>query len=180
MPHFRGDRGAFGAPGLKPSWTQGNKDGGGTANSPSSRVWLTLSQGILNEIYHPTVDRPQTRDLQLLFADGENVFLDEKRDLEDEIERIAPSQDYRMTKRDPQGRFSIVQEVISDPVRPCVLPHSALKGKEQFLQSLKGYVLCAPHLQVGGSGNNAYVVKVCGRELLVAEKAGLRWNCRSV
>ena len=173
MSRFRGDKGAFGAPGIKPTWTQGNKDGVGTANSPSSRVWFTISRGILNEIYHPTVDRPQTRDLQFLFADGKSICLDGKRDLDCEMEQIESSQGYHLTKRDPHGRFTLVQDVISDPVRPCVLVHSALDGKERFLETLKVYVLCAPHLQVGGEGNNAYVVEVCGRELLVAEKGGL-------
>lgn len=63
MPHCRGNNGAFGWPGLEPRWTHGNKEGVGTANSSGSRVWLTLSQGILSEIYYPTVDRPQTREL---------------------------------------------------------------------------------------------------------------------
>ncbi|MBV9771855.1 MAG: hypothetical protein JOZ32_19950 [Bryobacterales bacterium] len=173
MPKFRGDKGAFGAPGIEPDWTQGNKDGVGTANSEGSRVWFTLSRGILNEIYHPTVDRPQTRDLQFLFADGQSVFLDEKRDLPYEMKRMEPSQGYSFTKRDPQGRFSLVKEVIADPIRSCVLIHTALQGHEKFLETLKVYVLCAPHLEVAGEGNNAYVVEVCGRDLLVAEKKGL-------
>ncbi len=173
MPNFRGDKGAFGAPGTAPTWTRGNKDGVGTANTAASRAWFTLSRGILNEIYHPTVDRPQTRDLRLVFADGQNVFLDESLDLTCEIERMEPSQGYRMTKRDPQGRFSLVEEVISDSVRPCVLLHASLQGNERFLESLNAYVVCAPHLQVSGAGNNAYVVEVCGREVLVAEKGGL-------
>ena len=119
------------------------------------------------------MDRPQTRDLQLLFADGDKVFLDEKRDLSCQTERIAESQGYRMTKQDPHGRLCLVQEVISDPVRPCVLAHTVVEGDQRFLESLKIYVLCAPHLQVSGAGNNGYVVEVCGRELLMAEKDGL-------
>ncbi len=173
MARFRGGKGAFGAPGLKPTWTQGNKEGVGTARSQSSQVWYTISEGILNEVYYPTVDRPQTRDLQLLFADGDKVFLDEKRDLSCRTERIPGSQGYRMTKQDPNGRLCLVQEVISDPVRPCVLAHTVVEGDERFLESLKIYILCAPHLQVSGAGNNAYAVEVCGRQLLMAEKGGL-------
>ena len=172
MPNFRGSREAFGAPGTKPTWTQGNKEGVGTAYSEGSRIWYTLSRGILNEIYHPTVDCPQTRDLRLLFADGKQLFLDEARDLTYKMERIEPSQGYRLTKRDLQGRFSLVEEVISDPVRPCVLLHASVEGDERFLEGLKVYVYCAPHLRIGGAGNNAHIAEVCGRELLVAEKNG--------
>jgi glucoamylase len=47
---------AFGQPGQEPRWTVGNKDGVGTAYAISSRVWFTLSNGILNEVYYPTID----------------------------------------------------------------------------------------------------------------------------
>jgi len=42
---------AFGHPGIEPRWTRSGKDGVGTAYSASSRVWYSLSSGILNEIY---------------------------------------------------------------------------------------------------------------------------------
>jgi len=54
-----------------------------------------------------------------------------------------------------------------------VLAHTVVEGDQRFLESLKIYVLCAPHLQVSGAGNNGYVVEVCGRQLLMAEKDGL-------
>jgi glucoamylase len=53
--------GAFGHPGMPPRWTSSSKEGVGTAYSASSRVWFTISHGILNEIYYPTIDHPQLR-----------------------------------------------------------------------------------------------------------------------
>jgi GH15 family glucan-1,4-alpha-glucosidase len=70
MAKLRGDRVAFGWPGLEPRWTQANKDGVGTAYATDSRVWYTIGDGILTEIYYPTIDSPQTRDLQYLITDG--------------------------------------------------------------------------------------------------------------
>jgi glucoamylase len=64
----------FGRPGIPPRWTSSSKDGIGTAYSTSSRVWFTISYGILDEIYFPTIDRPQTRDMQFLITDGESSF----------------------------------------------------------------------------------------------------------
>src|SRR5437588_562224 len=69
---FRGQQNAFGKPGISPSWTHGDKDGVGTAYAASSRVWFTLWNGILTEVYYPYVDRPQTRDLQFLVTDGKS------------------------------------------------------------------------------------------------------------
>ncbi len=48
------------------------------------------------------------------------------------------------------------------------------KATTNFLAGLKTFVLCAPHLEMGGEGNNAFVVEVSGRNLLVAEK-NKRW-----
>ena len=62
---------AFGAPGLVPRWTSSVKDAIGTAYAASSRIWFTCSHGILNEIYHPTIDSPQVRDMEFLITDGE-------------------------------------------------------------------------------------------------------------
>jgi hypothetical protein len=76
-----GHRTAFGAPGLLPGWTSSAKDGIGTAYHTSCRVWFTLSHGIVNEIYYPNVDQPNTRDFQFLITDGETFCHEEKRDL---------------------------------------------------------------------------------------------------
>src|ERR1041385_2208598 len=62
---------AFGAPGIEPRWTSSAKEGVGTAYHTSCRVWFTLSHGIINEIYYPHVDKPNTRDFQFLIGDGE-------------------------------------------------------------------------------------------------------------
>jgi hypothetical protein len=74
MARIRGDNHAFGWPGLEPRWTHGDKDGIGTAYSAASRIWFTVWNGIVTEVYYPTVDMPQMRDVQLLFTDGESFF----------------------------------------------------------------------------------------------------------
>jgi glucoamylase len=79
---------AFGAPGMEPRWTSSVKDAVGTAYSASSRIWFTVSHGILNEIYHPTIDHPQTRDMELLITDGTSFVHEEKRDLAISFEYI--------------------------------------------------------------------------------------------
>jgi len=67
MAHFRGTNVAYGAPGDEARWTEAAKDGVGTAHSFGGRVWFTIGHGILTEVYYPTVDRPQLRDLEFLF-----------------------------------------------------------------------------------------------------------------
>ncbi len=113
---------AFGAPGIEPRWTSSAKEGLGTAYHTSCRVWFTLSHGIINEIYYPTADQPNTRDFQFLISDGETFCHEEKRDLEHRIE--YPERDcvfYRLTNSDPNGRYRLIKHILADPHRSVVL-----------------------------------------------------------
>ena len=79
---------APGWPGIPPRWTSSAKTGVGTALSPVSRVWFTISHGILNEIYYPRVDQACTRDFGLIVTDGDGFFAEEKRDCTSAIEAL--------------------------------------------------------------------------------------------
>jgi glucoamylase len=164
---------AFGWPGIEPRWTHGGKHGVGTAYAASSRVWFTLWNGIITEVYYPTVDRPQLRDLQYLITDGKSFFHDEKRNLVSTLEHLSdPGLGYRCTNSDPAGHYSIVKEIITDPHLACLLQHTKLTGNESFLSTLRLYALCAPHIEVGGWGNSGYMARVAGRTILMAERKG--------
>ncbi len=162
---------AFGAPGVEPRWTSSEKDAVSTAYAASSRVWFTISHGTLNEIYYPTIDRPQTRDMELLFSDGETFFHEEKRDLTYDfryIDSSAPA--VRVVASDLKGRYTVTKEFISDPHHPVVLMNVKISGDEEILSRLKCYALLAPHLNGGGAGNSARSIDVAGRRCLLAWK----------
>jgi glucoamylase len=173
-PEYRwitADGDAFGAPGLPPRWTSSEKDTVGTAYSGASRVWFTISHGILNEIYYPTIDRPQVRDMGFLISDGETFFHEEKRDLDHTFEYVdSEALGVRITARDPEGRYMLIKEIISDPHQSTVLVHVRMEGDEELLKRLKVYALLAPHMEVGGAGNSGRVMDVGGRRVLLAWK----------
>ncbi len=164
---------AFGSPGIDPRWTHGNKDGIGTAYSTSSHVWFTIWNGVVTEVYYPTVDRPQIRDLQYLISDGKSFFHEEKRHLESKVEHLwTHGLGYRIINSDPQGRYAVIKEIIADPHLSCILQHTKITGNREFISQLQLYALCAPHLGGGGKGNNSYAIEVAGHHLLMAEKEG--------
>jgi glucoamylase len=173
--HKESGKEAFGAPGIEPRWTHGNKNGVGTAYSASSRIWFTLFGGIVTEVYYPTVDRPQLRDLQYLITDGKSFFHEEKRDLQAKVDRLSGhTLGFRCTNSDPDGRYSISKEVITDPHMPVLLQRTRLIGPDEaFLASLKMFTLCAPHLEVGGYGNTGYIIDANGLRILMACKQGV-------
>ncbi|MGA7856595.1 MAG: glycoside hydrolase family 15 protein [Terracidiphilus sp.] len=166
---------AFGAPGLEPRWTSSVKDAVGTAYSASSRVWFTCSHGILNELYHPTIDSAQVRDMEFLVTDGETFVHEEKRDLITSFEYIHPEAlGVRYVNRDPDGRYTLTKEIICDPHHSVVLQHVRLEGHKDLVPRLKVYALLAPHLDGGGAGNTARAVDIAGHSMLLAWKD--RWS----
>jgi glucoamylase len=161
---------AFGAPGAEPRWTQSTKEGIGTAYHTACRLWFTLSHGIVDEIYYPHVDRPNTRDVQFLITDGETFCHEERRDLTHEIE--YPEKGtllYRLTNSDPEGRYRVIKEIIADPHSSVLLMHTRLEVADEALRKkLRVFLLLAPHLKGGGYHNSGALYEDAGRSLLRA------------
>jgi len=163
---------ASGAPGIEPRWTSSAKDGVGTAYSTSSHLWFTLSHGIVNEVYYPHVDTPNTRDLQFLITDGETFCHEEKRDLDHKIE--YPEHNvllYRLTNSDRNGRYRLVKEIIGEPHSSVLLMQTRLEILDERLRGkLRLYALLAPHLKGTGESNSARCHDTEGRKLFQAER----------
>lgn len=163
---------APGAPGISPRWTSSAKDGIGTAYNTSSRLWFTLSHGIVNEIYYPHVDTPNTRDLQFLVTDGETFCHEEKRDLDHVIE--YPEHGaliYRLINSDRAGRYRITKEIIGCPHSSVLLIHTCLEIPDPTLRDkLRIFALFAPHLKDTGKNNSARWLDQGGRKFFHAER----------
>lgn len=171
MTTLKHQKQAFGKPGTRPRWTRSDKDGVGTAYSASSRIWFTLSQGILNEVYYPTIDSPQIRDMQFLITDEETFFHDERRDLKPKTERLCDnSLGFRVVSEDSEGRYRIEKEVITAPHAACVLVKTKFVPLKTDASKLKLFVLLAPHLDIGGWDNCGNVAHELDREILTAHK----------
>src|SRR5438128_907421 len=59
---------APGAPGQDAHWPSAAKQGFGTANTLRSKVWFTVADGVMTEVYYPTIDLPNVQMLQLLIV----------------------------------------------------------------------------------------------------------------
>jgi glucoamylase len=165
---------APGWPGIPPRWTSSAKTGVGTALNPSSRVWFTISHGIVNEIYYPRVDQACTRDLGLIVTDGRDLFSEEKRHTQHQVGPLAggvPA--YHLINTCEQGRYRIEKDILTDSRRVVLLQHILfvpLKGGPEDYQL---YVLLAPHLGNRGYGNTAWVGNYKGIPMLFAERDGI-------
>jgi glucoamylase len=180
---------APGWPGLPARWTSSAKSGIGTAVSRDSRVWFTLSHGIVNEVYYPRVDHACTRDLGFIVTDGESYFSEEKRDTRSETSQVAPGiPAYRIHNTAADGRYRIEKEILTDPWRDVVLQRVRFVPLEGTLADFHLYVLLAPHLANAGGGNTAWVDDYKGSAMLFAERdhhalalaSSAPWLARSV
>ena len=94
----------------------------GTALAASSRVWFTLSHGILNEVYYPRIDQACTRDFGLIVTDGRGFFSEEKRHAKSTHVPVADGVPaFAVTSRCARDRYRIDKLVLTDPRRDVVL-----------------------------------------------------------
>ena len=162
---------APGWPGAPARWTSSAKSGIGTAVGRVSRVWFTLSHGILNEIYYPRVDHACTRDLGFIVTDGHGFFSEEKRDTDSDTSQVIPGVPaYRVHNTAADGRYRIEKEILTDPWRDVVLQRVRFVPLQGTLADYHLYVLLAPHLANAGAGNTAWVGDYKGSPMLFAER----------
>jgi glucoamylase len=164
---------APGWPGSPARWTSSAKSGVGTSLSNASRVWFTVSHGILNEIYYPRVDQACTRDLGLIVTDGHDFFSEEKRHAKSTVAYpVAGVPCYHLTNRSTEGRYQIEKDIIADPRRDVVLQQTCFTPLRGAREDYHLYVLLAPHLGNHGADNTAWVGDYKGVPMLFAERDG--------
>jgi glucoamylase len=131
---------APGAPGAKGNWTEADKDGFGTSHTLASRVWHTLDDGRMTEVYYPDLGTPAVRDLQLVVSDGRR-FTEREQDATDQRVRLLDpkSLSYRQVNTDRDGLYRIVKTYTTDPARSTVLVRIKLESLTR--RPLKAYVL---------------------------------------
>ena len=155
---------APGAPGLPPTWSSSAKEMVGCSLGPS-RLWFTVGGGILNEVYYPRVDLPQIRDLGIIVADGRGFWVEVKRMYRHTLTLAAPGVPAVRIVHEHE-RFELALRIAPSRERDVLLMEIELTGDE----SLRPYVLLAPHLGGTGNDNSAAIVGHRGHRVLWAEQ----------
>jgi glucoamylase len=164
---------APGWPGIRARWTSSAKSGVGTSLSTASRVWFSISHGILNEVYYPRVDQACIRDLGLIITDGHRFFSEEKRHAESKV--IYPEEGvplYRLINTCREMRYQLEKEIIADPRRDVLMQWTRFMPRSGAIRDYHLYVLLAPHIGNRGSDNTAWIGDYKGVEMLFAEREG--------
>lgn len=160
---------APGVPGAKSTWANGNKTGVGTANTLDSKVWFTLGQGTLDEVYYPTIDKANTRTLVFIVTDGKTFAEIENQHTDAVTEVVDPAAlVFRQTNKSKSGRYTITKTWITDPARDAVLAQVQFKVLKP-MPGAKLYVFYDPAINNSGMHDTGYTMDVA----LIAADGGI-------
>src|SRR4051812_400769 len=140
---------APGAPGALSHFDLARKDCVGTARNTRSKVWFTVADGVLSDVYYPTNDTTDNETLQYVVTDG-STFTDlQTRDMTYTVSRTDDrALTCRVTATAKSGRYRIVTDYLTDPDRQTVILHSRFDGP----RGDKLYVRFDPTLNGNGGG----------------------------
>src|SRR5689334_5477386 len=82
---------AAGGPGALSHYDLARKDCVGTARNSTSKVWFTVANGVLSDVYSPTIDNTNVETLQYAVTDG-STFTDlQTRDMTYTVSALDPT-----------------------------------------------------------------------------------------
>jgi len=147
-----------------PTWAPAAKDAVGTALG-TSRLWFTVAQGIVTEVYYPRPDIPQLKDMGFIVGDGAGFWVELRR-LDNYTVAWQDEAVPAITITHRHARFTLTLQICADPERDVLLLNFALTGDP----ALQLYVLAAPRIGEDATRNQAWTDEWEGRPLLWAEQ----------
>jgi glucan 1,4-alpha-glucosidase len=113
---------APGAPGALAYFDIARKDCLGTARNDTSKVWYTVADGVLSDVYSPTIDNTNVKSLQFVVTDG-STFTDlQTRDTTYTVRSLDRSgMVCEVTSTDPDGAYELTITFVTDPQRDSVV-----------------------------------------------------------
>jgi glucan 1,4-alpha-glucosidase len=146
----RADGSAADGPGALSHFDLARKDCLGTARNRTSKVWYTVANGVLSDVYYPTVDNTNVETLQYAVTDG-STFTDlQTRDMTYSVDVDAGGMQCTVTATARSGRYRIVTDYVTDPVRDAVVMRVRFDNLRKGPLAL--YVLFDPTVNGNGGG----------------------------
>src|SRR5713101_1500676 len=109
-------------PGAVSHFGLARKDCLGTARNTTSRVWYTVANGVLSDVYYPTVDTTNVETLQYIVTDGATFTDLQTRDMTYSVEAAdAGGMECRVTTTARSGTYEIVTRYVTDPAANTLL-----------------------------------------------------------
>src|SRR5262245_57515079 len=105
---------ALDGPGALSHFGLARKDCLGTARNTTSKVWYTIANGILSDVYYPTVDTTNVETLQYIVTDGATFTDLQSRDMTYSVRALDPGgMECRVTTMAKGGQYQIVTDSVT-------------------------------------------------------------------
>jgi glucoamylase len=139
-------------------WSTAAKVGFGTANSLRSKIWFTLAEGMLTEVYYPTLDKPNVQSLQLVIVTPDGKVETETADTihSVELQDEGRSLSYRQVNRARTGQYVIYKTYVTDPSRDVLLIDVSFRVWNGNSADYKLYAYYDPSLNNSGMHDSAW------------------------
>ncbi len=155
---------APGGPGGDAHWPSAAKNGFGTSNTLQSKLWFTLNSGVLTEVFYPTLDIPNTQNLEFVVCRGDKCWI-ESQDMKHRIHVTdSRSLSFQQVNTARSDAFTITKNYTSDPERATLLIDVELKARDRGSYQL--FLLFDPSLNNSGMHDTGWTESGA---LLVAE-----------
>src|SRR5438132_3307156 len=146
-----------GGPGALSYFDLARKDCLGTARNTTSKVWFTLANGVLSDVYYPTIDNTNVNTLQYVVTDGSSFTDLQTRDTTYTVQPLGSSGlDCAVTATAKSGKYRIITDYLTDSARNTVVMQVHFEPLIGDLSTYKLYVRYDPSINGnggGGSGN---------------------------
>jgi glucoamylase len=144
---------APGAPGVLSHFDLARKDCVGTAEGSTSKVWYTVADGILSDVYSPTVDNTNVETMQYVVTDGHSFTDLQTRDLTYTVSADPTGMACTVLATSAAHGYQLVTTYVADPARDAVVTHTTVRGTHgPAPQGLKLYIRLDAHVNGNGGG----------------------------
>jgi len=146
---------AFGRPGIRPHWSDARKVDAATyfedTATKKSLLWFTAANGVLTEVFYPTIDHGQIKDSQILVSDGSSFFLQERQDFSHGVIANGPASNILKNVHAKSG-LEISHQFFSLKDSPTLIDEVTINSPRD---GLSFYLLTNPHLDNTGYYDSA-------------------------
>ncbi|ARC56676.1 Glucoamylase [Frondihabitans sp. 762G35] len=146
---------ADGAPGATSHQALSRKDCVGTARTTTSKIWFTVANGVLSDVYAPTVDATNVETMQYLVTDG-STFTDlQTRDMTYTAQGDPTGMVCTVTATAKSGAYRLVTTYFTDPARNSVVARTRYQPLTSKAKSFHLYVRLDANAGGNGGGGSA-------------------------
>jgi glucan 1,4-alpha-glucosidase len=147
--------GASDGPGALSHFDLARKDCLGTARNTTSKVWFTIANGVLSDVYYPTVDNTNVETMQFIVTDGQTFTDLQTRDMTYTVQALnAPALECRVISTARSGRYRITTDYLTDPSRNGVVMRTHFEPLQGNNRNYHLYLRYDPSINGNGGGGS--------------------------